>query len=188
MLETAADLDEAFRDVKHEVHRGALDKKHPFRTVVLSTAQNDSVESRYVVLRMVDKQLHLYFYTDVRTPKVQTLRKQPNASVLMYHPRKKLQLRIKGTIEILHAEDAAAFWKDIHGIQKRDYGSKLVPGTEVDEPKDFFNPIDDITQEHFAVLRFSISGIDALELGRKKHIRCQFLRNGEGWKKSWLAP
>lgn len=52
---------EIFTTISHELHRGSLDRKHPFRFVVLSSSTENEVESRYVVLRKVGQDLHFFF-------------------------------------------------------------------------------------------------------------------------------
>ena len=78
------DLKEVFSTVKHELYRGALDNKHPFRFVVLGTLSDVGPESRYVVLRMIDEQLNFFIYTDQRTEKVKSIELDPRVSLLFY--------------------------------------------------------------------------------------------------------
>lgn len=63
-------LSEVWATLSHELHRGALDSKHPFRYVTLATRGEDAPEQRIVVLRKVDEALNFYFFTDSRTAKV----------------------------------------------------------------------------------------------------------------------
>ncbi|MEM6830901.1 MAG: pyridoxamine 5'-phosphate oxidase family protein, partial [Bacteroidota bacterium] len=89
------ELTTVFETVKHEIHRATLDKKHPFRFVVLSTF-GSSISSRYVVLRKVSENFHPIIYTDLRSQKVGDIRSHKSIQLLFYHPQKRVQVVISG--------------------------------------------------------------------------------------------
>jgi Pyridoxamine-phosphate oxidase len=97
-------LEEIWQAVKHELHRGALDVKHPFHWVNLGTVSGDFPSVRTVVLRKVSEELHFFVYTDDRSEKCSDLKSNPNATLHFYHPKKQVQIRVK-TQAKLHFQD-----------------------------------------------------------------------------------
>lgn len=189
LLEKGLSLSETFDTVAHEINRGALDKKHPFRYVVLSTQQKECVKSRYVVLREVDKELSLYVYTDARTGKVSDLETSPFCSVLMYHKSKKVQVRITGQAELHRQDDIAEkHWKDVKGNAQKAYGSTVSPGTELELPDEAHEWPADINNQFFTVIKVVPKTIEALQLNGHEHLRAKFIKNKNGWLKNWIAP
>ncbi len=78
------------------------DPSHPMRVVVLATRGDaTSPEARLMVLRGADRPLGaLWFYTDLRSPKVEQLRTCPTVSVVAWDRACGVQLRIRGTASI----------------------------------------------------------------------------------------
>ena len=102
---------EIWQTVLHELHRGALDPKHPFRYLTVATVGSQFPQVRTVVLRQFTADLEFLVYTDVRSSKVQELLEVPRVSLLFYHPKKQVQVRIKALAKI-HVGDefAQAHW------------------------------------------------------------------------------
>ena len=72
-----------------------------FRIPVFICANQDEVDGRVVVLRKSDrKNKFLQFHTDFRSPKVDILKKNKNASLVFYDKEEKIQLRVKTDCEI----------------------------------------------------------------------------------------
>ena len=62
----------------------------PFRIPVFICAHQDEVDGRIVVLRKSDRENNLLqFHTDLRSPKVDILKKNKNASLLFSTTKKK---------------------------------------------------------------------------------------------------
>ena len=181
-------LEQVWQNLKHELNRGALDKKHPFRNVVLGTDANWP-NLRYVVLRQVSEALHLLFYTDLRSRKVEEINHNGRSSVLLYHPSKKVQIRMQGHAQV-HAADAlsAEHWKNIQGAGKKAYGPLVSPGTEIREPAEAHQWPEDIDGNLFAVIEFTPTLMDVLQLNRMSHLRAQFEHKENDWRKCWVAP
>lgn len=181
--------DEAWRDIKHEIHRGALDKKHPFRFIVLSTGDSGEIQSRWVVLRKVDESLHCYIYTDKRTQKIDALKSNEKAHVLMYHDKKKIQIRCHGRVRIHHQNELSRHhWNTVQGVAKRAYTPVVAPGTPIGNPEQAHEWNPEFEDRHFAVIEFIPEEIDVLQLNRLEHLRLLATKDGEKWSKQWVAP
>ncbi|MEL7146773.1 MAG: pyridoxamine 5'-phosphate oxidase family protein [Bacteroidota bacterium] len=186
MLSKNDNLEVAWHTVVHEIKRGALDKKHPFRFVVLSSIAKEKPSSRYVVLRQVDDQLGCFIYTDYRSAKIDDFQHTNAASLLLYHPKKRAQIRMDGTVEI-HREDAMALkhWEYVQGEARKAYTSTLAPGAKIESMSDAYEWAD---EDYFSVLLFRPTLIEALQLNGLEHLRASFEWHDGHWKKSWLVP
>ncbi len=175
-----------WQNVLHELHRGALDPKHPFRFLTLATAGVQFPQVRTVVLRQLSPMMEFLVYTDARTAKVQDLLKTPRVSLLFYHPKKQVQVRVKA-IATLHVEDALAQeqWKRVSEKRQSEYKSGLAPGTRIETPDLGWETQSE--SAHFSVLKFSPLSIEVLQLAREGHLRMQF-ELASGWQGTWLVP
>jgi len=183
-------LSDVLSNTIHEINRGSLDKRHPFRYVVLSTVNNDIINSRYVVLREVDDGLNLYFHTDNRTAKIDDLKENKSFALVMYHKSKKAQVRING-IATIHNSDQLAnkHWENVTGNGKKAYGPLISPGTIINSPSEAHKWPNDIDDSNFAVIKAQPFSIEVLQLNKMEHLRAEFNRDSEvSWKKKWIAP
>ncbi|MEM9327163.1 MAG: pyridoxamine 5'-phosphate oxidase family protein [Bacteroidota bacterium] len=189
IIEEGQSLEEAFRAISAEIKRGAVDKRHPFRFVTLATQGQDEVGLRYVVLRKVTDDFHLYIYTDSRSEKVKHLRTNQQASLLFYHPGKKLQVKVLGTAQVHQLDDLSiAEWKNVQDIGKRAYGPTIAPGEAITHPSVAYHWPESIDDQHFVVLEVSPKSIEALQLNRMEHLRARFTLQNSSWEGQWLAP
>lgn len=187
MLFTATDIPTAiWQTLLHELRRGALDPKHPFRYLTLATTGTQFPQVRTVVLRQFTADLEFLVYTDARSSKVQELLEVPRVSLLFYHPKKQVQVRIKA-LATIHVEDelAQAHWKQVSEKRKSEYQSKLDPGTRITIPEDGWESSSD--HSYFSVLKFSTLSLEVLQLAREGHLRMQF-DLASGWQGAWLVP
>jgi len=195
MLISAKDsLENIFQTVKHELHRGALDPKHPFRFVSLATHSQSEIDLRYVVLRKLDKELNFYFFTDHRTTKVEQIKKEPPIALLLYHPGKRMQIRIKGHAEI-HSQNelTKSFWPTVQGEAQKAYNSIIPPGGIIPDPKDAYEWTEDMSDTFFSVIKIIPCQIEALQLNGLTHIRALFKKTEEVngvdcWSSEWMVP
>ncbi|UJP65463.1 pyridoxamine 5'-phosphate oxidase family protein [Mongoliitalea daihaiensis] len=190
LISIDATLDTVFQDLKHELRRGTLDKKHPFRFVVLSTVCNQAADARYVVMRMIDASLNLVFYSDSRTEKVKSILQNPKVSLTCYHPQKRAQVRIQADALIHQGDDMAhAHWSRVQGEAQKAYNSKLAPGTPIVEPSAAFvweDQLDD--PRYFAVIELKPIMFEVLQLNGLEHQRAQFFLKNDSWEGSWIVP
>ena len=73
----------------------------PFRIPVFICANLDEVDGRIVVLRKSDRENNLLqFHTDLRSLKIDILKKNKNASLVFYDKEEKIQLIVKIECEV----------------------------------------------------------------------------------------
>jgi hypothetical protein len=175
-----------WQNVLHELHRGALDPKHPFRFLTLATSGGQFPQVRTVVLRELTSAMEFLVYTDVRTAKVQDLLTTPRVSLLFYHPKKQVQVRVTALATIHVGNDLALeHWKGISERRQSEYTSKLAPGIPIKKPELGWETNAD--SAHFSVLKFSPLSIEVLHLARDGHLRIQF-ELASGWQGAWMVP
>ena len=175
------------------------ERSSEFRTPVFICGNEKDLDGRVVVLRKADqKDNFIQFHSDIRSSKIEKIKKNPNCSVLFYGKKEKIQLRLKTECEInFNNEIAKDSWKKTGHISRKCYLVSNGPGTVSDEPTSGlngkFNNFDFTKEEseegykNFSVIRCKIISIEWLYLAAKGHRRA--LINFEGSKKfTWLVP
>lgn len=179
-------LNEVFRRVKEELKDGALHTDHPFRFSPLATHGS---ELRYVVLRKFSENFSFYFFTDSRSSKVGQLMTKPQASLLFYHPGKRVQVRVKGRAQVHHQDTiATSFWQDVQGEAKKAYSALTYPGHLIDHPSEAHAWPESMDDRFFSVVEVAAEKLDVLQLDGFAHLRVGFERKGSDWDLFWLAP
>ncbi len=170
----------------------------PFRIPVFICAQQNEVDGRIVVLRKSDRANNLLqFHTDFRSPKVEILKKNNNASLVFYDKEEKIQLRVKVMCEINNQNSTTKeSWKKTQHISRRCYLTDSPPGTSSENPTSgMISKLEDFdyTMEqsengykNFTVIKCHIKLIEWLYLAAKGHRRAKF--NFETKKNNWLVP
>ncbi len=182
------------------IKRGVWEGKDDFHTMVFSNLQDNKVESRCVILRSFNKETKtLVFNTDVRSPKVEAIKRYPETSCLFYHFKDKTQLRIS-TYSTVHFNDNIHdnAWKNTAISSRKCYLTKYRPSTLIETmddgiPKHLSAKIPSLEEsesgkKNFAVIRNAIISIDWLYLSSKGHQRARYDFSDSAVKKSWLAP
>ena len=183
-------LEDIFKNVKHELRRGVLEKWHPFRFVPLATHFEDEIGMRYVVLRDVGQDLSCFIYTDTRTAKVRQISDNGLAVLLFYHPKKKVQIRLEGN-PVIHYKNAVSseHWENVPKFRKKEYGGVITPGARISEPEEAHHWPLTIGQNYFTVLEIKPFKIEVLQLDGVEHRRALFeLNEANEWDKQWIAP
>lgn len=180
-------LEEIWLAVKHELHRGALDAKHPFHWVNLGTVSGEFPSVRTVVLRKLTQELDFLVFTDYRSEKCSDLRQNPNTSLHFYHPKKQVQIRVKAQTKLhFQNELAAEFWKAIPPHRRSEYTGTQAPGTPISHPEEGWKE-GNSSDRFFCVLEFSAVEIEVLQLRREGHLRVHFSKKTD-WEGNWLVP
>ncbi|MEO0590623.1 MAG: pyridoxamine 5'-phosphate oxidase family protein [Pseudomonadota bacterium] len=190
-------LDEVRTDLTNRLIRAARDRKSPMHTPAVITSD---VDARTMVLREFDSQAWtLRFHTDTRAPKVAPIEADPRIAVLFYDKGAKIQIRVRGTAEILRdAPVTDAAWDAGSNFARRCYmgegpgaasqapTSGLPPKLEGVEPSDEqLEP----ARANFAVLLVTLRELDWLYLAHTGHARARFDRDAQGaWQGRWVAP
>lgn len=189
LIQESFSLQEAQETILNEIRRATVDRKHPFRNVVLATvnAENEPVQ-RTVVLREMEKNDRFLIYTDQRSRKVRDLNQQTFCSMLMYHPAKKTQVTIKGKGKLVRdPQFLKEKWKHIGAFGAYSYTSNLSPGTPIPRPEQAhaFSPQD---ATNFCVIEIIAQEIEVLQLDGKTHRRFLLTKTDSGFKANWIAP
>ncbi len=170
----------------------------PFRIPVFICAHQNEVDGRIVVLRKSDRANNvLQFHTDLRSPKVEILKKNNNASLVFYDKEEKIQLRVKVECEVNNQNSTTEeSWKKTQHISRRCYLTDSPPGTKSNNPtsgmisklEDFDYTMEQSEEgyKNFTVIKCNIKSVEWLYLAAKGHRRAKF--DLENKKESWLVP
>ena len=169
-----------------------------FRIPVFICTHQDEVDGRIVVLRKSDRENSvLQFHTDLRSPKVEIIKKNNKASLLFYDKEEKIQLRVKVECEINNQNSITEeSWKKTQHISRRCYLTDSPPGTSSENPtsgmisklEDFDYTMEQSEEgyKNFTVIKCKIKSVEWLYLAAKGHRRAKF--DLENAKDEWLVP
>lgn len=183
-----------------DLEDGATNSKSQLHTPAFATLSEGSCHLRTVVLRRVLPQSRqLLCHTDIRSPKVDHIQKQPAVSYLFYDAERKIQIRAEGTGAIHFGDEVALdAWRRTSLSSRRAYLTEFAPSTAQDEPISGLPP--NLTgripteeesasgQPNFAVIATTIERLDWLYLAASGHRRAQFDWNGQAFAGTWLIP
>ena len=169
-----------------------------FRTPVFICGNEKDLDGRVVVLRKADQQNNfIQYHSDIRSSKIEKIKKNPNCSILFYGKEEKIQLRIKAECTVNHNNEITReSWEKTGHISRKCYLVTNGPGTESDKPTsgldkkfdnfDFTKEESEAGYKNFCVIRCNIRSIEWLYLAAKGHRRALF--EFENNKKNWLVP
>jgi len=185
-------LDKLFTGIWNDLERATKDGKHPFRYPSLATYSSQAgVSQRTLVLRKVfSPKRELLFYSDIRTQKVRDLSNDNTASILFYHPKQRVQLRFRCTLEVVKGViESEQHWQNIPETQKKDYASQHAPGNTVTSTNNRYHTDLERGYENFCLLKCDINAIDYLKLNREQHKRYIFRKNeSDIWVANEVIP
>lgn len=197
------DLNLSLAEARKLIDGGAKDRRHSSHHPVVATIGKDGLpRQRVMILRALDWERRLIrFHTDWRTEKVEELASNGAASVLIYEPESKVQLRLSGKAAV-HATGSAvdAAWNEATLFARRCYLAETAPGTLSDNPQSGLPlwvegraPSEEEVapaRENFAILLFEFNQIEWLYLANKGHRRARWEWNSadHGWIGNWLVP
>lgn len=176
-----------FDELTEELHKGVHKKGHPFRYITLATVGHENNASlRTVVLRQVSKELQLTIYTDSRTKKISDIKENNQVCLLLYHPKKLLQLKIEGSAQIVtdHVR-LKTYWSGIQPSSRKDYITHNSPGSAIKNPNEV-EYLEDTN--YFSMIDITPTKMEYLRLQRPNHIRVEFTKEKEDWKGNFLVP
>ena len=199
MIDKNSSLEDILEHAWGLLGRGGADGKHPFHYPVLATFNQENVQQRTVVLRDTQRPEGLLItYSDIRTQKIADMQQNGRANWLFYDHGSKEQIRAKGDVTIHHKDDMTREkWDRIPPEARGDYIGPHKPGSEADAyesnlPESFLEePTEENTAqgfENFCVIVSKIEELDFLKLMKGGHLRCRFSREGDIWKRRWVAP
>ena len=197
------DLDLSLAEAKALIADGACDRKRSAHHPVVATIGCDgSPSQRVMILRAVDwERRRLRFHTDYRTTKVEELGQRNLASVLIYEPDAKIQLRLAGTATV-HTKGAVvdSAWDEATLFARRCYLAEQSPGKISPEPLSGLpanvegrQPTEQevaAARVNFAALIVEFGEIEWLYLANSGHRRARWQWDSAAadWRRNWLVP
>ncbi len=175
------------------------DRSSEFRTPVFICGNEKDLDGRIVVLRKADQDKNfIQFHSDIRSSKIDKIKKNSSCSILFYGKEEKIQLRLKTYCEINYDNEITKeSWEKTGHVSRKCYLVADGPGTVSDVPTSGlngkFNDFDFTKEEseqgykNFCVIRCKIKSIEWLYLAAKGHRRALIDLN-ESKKFSWLVP
>lgn len=188
------DLEASLDETWHLLERSLVDRDAPFRTPTLaSIGQDGEPVSRTLVLRAASRaDAVLQCHTDIRSEKINEIRREPRVSLHFHDPRARVQLRVGGLAAVHSGDDVALdAWTGSHLPSRAMYRIQPGPGAPLSHPDeaviaDALHPRDGF--ENFAAVRVAIRRMEWLYLGARGHRRALFdFQTGEAVGR-WLAP
>ena len=179
--------------------RAVNDRSSEFRTPVFICGDKNNLDGRVVVLRKVDeKDLSVQFHSDIRSTKIEAIKKNPNCSLLFYGKKEKIQLRMKVESRLHYNDEITKeSWHKTGHISRKCYLVTKGPGTKSEKPTsgldskfdnfDFTKEESEAGYKNFCVIRCKVKSIEWLYLAAKGHRRALIDLNGSK-KFTWLIP
>ena len=194
---------ENFKEIEKKIwallNKAVKDRSSEFRTPVFICGDDKDLDGRVVVLRKADSEKNfIQFHSDIRSAKIEKIKKNPHCSILFYGKEEKIQLRLKIDCEInFDNEITKESWEKTGHVSRKCYLVTDGPGTVSKKPTSGlngkFNDFDFTKEEseqgykNFCVIKCKIKSIEWLYLAAKGHRRA--LINLSGSKKfTWLVP
>ena len=193
---------EDFNEIKKKIwlmiDDAITNRNSQFRIPTFICGDQSNFDGRIVVLRKLDKKNNtIQFHSDIRSDKMEKLKKNPKAAMLFYDKEEKIQVRLKVKCLVNHNNDIAKeSWSKTQHISRKCYLVDNGPGTESDSPTSGLKPeLDnfeftmDQSEEgykNFTVIQCKVKSIEWLYLAAKGHRRARF--DLETNKDTWLIP
>jgi len=155
-------------------------------------------EIRHLVCRQIEaEQKTLCFWTDIRSPKIESIKNNDAVAFSIYNDQKKRQISGNGHVRLHHKDKVTlATWEQATAYSKSAY-MRMHPGQKIDvrlagNLMTGSVITDETTQpgyENFAVMVVQISDLDYLHLERLGNSRARFRYDNAGHciSASWLA-
>ena len=193
---------EDFNEIKKKIwlmlDDAITNRASQFRIPTFICGDQSDFDGRIVVLRKSDQLNNtLQFHSDIRSDKIEKLKKNPKAAMLFYDKDEKIQVRLK--IECVvnyNNEISKESWSKTQHISRKCYLVDNGPGSESASPTSGLKPELDnfeFTMEqseegykNFTVIQCKVKSIEWLYLAAKGHRRAKF--DLENNKDTWLVP
>ena len=193
---------EDFSEIKKKIwlmlDDAVTNRNSQFRIPTFICGNQSDFDGRIVVLRKSDQSNNLLqFHSDIRSDKIEKLKKNPNAALLFYDKEEKIQVRLKVECIVNHKKNVTKeSWSKTQHISRKCYLVDNGPGTESDIPTSGLKPELDnfeFTMEqseegykNFTVIQCKVKSIEWLYLAAKGHRRARF--DIKTNKDTWLVP
>ena len=193
---------ENFKEIKKKIWSmlddAVTNRSSTFRIPIFICGGQSDFDGRIVVLRKsIQSNNLLQYHSDIRSEKINKLKKNKNAAMLFYDKEEKIQVRLKVECIVNHNNKITKeSWLKTGHMSRKCYLVDNGPGTESDAPTSGLNPELDnfeFTMEqseegykNFTVIQCKVKSIEWLYLAAKGHRRAKF--DLETNKDTWLVP
>ena len=126
---------ENFKEIEKKIwsllSNAVKDRSSEFRTPVFICGNENEIDGRIVVLRKADKEKNfIQFHSDIRSSKIEKIKKNPHCSILFYGKEDKIQLRLKIHCQINFSNEITKeSWKKTGHVSRKCYLVADAPGT-----------------------------------------------------------
>ena len=193
---------ENFDEIKKKIwlmlNDAVTNRASQFRIPTFICGNQSDFDGRIVVLRKSNQKDNIVqFHSDIRSDKIEKLKRNPKAAMLFYDKEEKIQVRLKVECLVNHNNEITKeSWSKTQHISRKCYLVDNGPGSESKIPTSGLKPELDnfeFTMEqseegykNFTVIQCKIKSIEWLYLAAKGHRRARF--NLETKKDTWLVP
>ena len=125
------DFNEIEKKIWNLLASAVSDRNSEFRTPVFICGNNNDSDGRVVVLRKASQQNNfIQYHSDIRSSKIEKIKKNPNCSILFYGKQEKIQLRLKAECTVhFNNEITKESWENTGHISRKCYLVTNGPGT-----------------------------------------------------------
>lgn len=181
---------------------GAVKKKNGFRNMFVATVSNNGEASiRTVVNRKVDEfDKKIYFHTDIRSRKIESLKIDNRISLLFYDSKQRIQIALKAHA-VLHVNNDLQEnrWQATSSQARLGYMTIDAPNTKCDHPTLGYDEkfatdkpseaASDIFKENFVVVECQVYELEFLYLDYLGNRKANyFYKNGMLINCFWAVP
>ena len=193
---------EDFNEIKKKIwlmlDDAITNRASQFRIPTFICGNQSDCDGRIVVLRKSDQHNNIVqFHSDIRSDKIEKLKRNPKAAMLFYDKDEKIQVRLKIECVVNHNNDITKeSWSKTQHISRKCYLVDNGPGSESETPTSGLKPELDNFEftmkqseegyKNFTVIQCKIKSIEWLYLAAKGHRRARF--DLETKKDTWLVP
>jgi pyridoxine/pyridoxamine 5'-phosphate oxidase len=168
----------------------------PFKVMQAATVGLDgSPNVRTVLLRGVNERENLLtFHTDLRSPKIAELSREPRIALVAVDSVRSQQIRVSGEARIVRDGQARLdAWNASADHDLIAYRTRLAPGTPMHHANDALDTAHGVPGpaeglKHFCVVEVHPERLDWLDLSAHRPLRACYVRQGDHWIHSWIAP
>ena len=193
-------LDQVLADAKAQWLCAVRDRRSPFHTPIVCSAQDSTPFPRIMVLREVQECCTGFrFHTDARSAKTVQIGDGAPVTVLGYDPEARVQIIARGNGRIeREGERADAAWAASALSSRRCYLAAFAPGTETEAqtsglPDELKTRAPTAEESEAGRANFCILAVDIMEMEWLKLTSCgnqraRFRHEGNQWHGQWITP
>ncbi len=188
MLEANPTAQQLYESICTHLQQKCLTHNLWQRIAILTVAEGS--HSRIMLLRDFNEPSQtLTCYTDIRSQKIEEIKRLPAIEWLIFDQQSAIQVRITTDATIHHQNSVTErLWITVPEISRKNYASILAPGSEL-SGANFEMALDpDLAYSHFAVITGKIEVIDILQLSSDRNRRAKLKKQDGQWQLTWLVP